>query len=113
MHSNVIADSKQNFNLHVQNSSFSFREGTVYNANNFEVAKITSPDLFNASNFDHVKRQKVVFEMKDSRPVLNFIPGSTLILDRVSFITGSSSAPYNVDKIGDVKKVKLKLNKAI
>ena len=101
---NIIADGKLNFRMHVQNSVFSFREGTVYNANSFEGAKITSSALLNASNFDHVKLQKVVFEKKDSKPLLNFISGNTLTLDRVSFITASSSTPYKFDKIGSIKK---------
>ena len=107
---NIIGDEKLNFNLNVQNSLFSFREGAV-NSSAFEGAKILSPALFNAYNFDQVTLEKVIFEKKDSKPLLNFISGNALTLDRVSFITGSSSIPYNLDKIGEVKKEKLKLNK--
>jgi hypothetical protein len=107
---NIIGDEKLNFNLNVQNSLFSFREGAV-NSSAFEGAKILSPALFNAYNFDQVTLQKVILEKKDSQPLLNFISGNALTLDRVSFITGSSSIPYKLDKIGEVKKEKLKLNK--
>lgn len=108
---NIIGDGKQSFNLDVQNSTFSFREGSVFDATSFEGAKISSNALFNAYNFDQVKIQKVIFEKKDSRPVLNFISGNALTLDRVSFNTGSSHIPYSFDKIGEVKKKRLKLNK--
>ena len=107
---NIIGDEKLNFNLDVQNSVFSFREGTVYNANHFEGAKLTSSALLNASNFNDIQLHKVVFEKKDAKPVLNFISGNRLTLDRVSFITGSSTVPYNVNEVGEVNKEKLKLN---
>jgi len=106
---NIIGDENLNFNLNVQNSLFSFREGAV-SPGAFEGAKIASPALFNAYNFDQLTLQKVIFEKKDVKPVLNFISGNALILDRVSFITGSSSIPYHLDKIGNLKKEKLKLN---
>ena len=107
---NIIGDEKSNFELDVQNSVFSFRAGTVYNENNFEGAKITSTALFNAYIFNRIKLQKVVFEKKDTMPILNFISGNTLTLDRVTFITGSRSTPYNINKVGVIKKEKLKLN---
>lgn len=109
---NIIGDEKLNFNLNVQNSIFSFREGAV-NSSAFEGAKILSPALFNAYNFDQVTLQKVILEKKDSQPLLNFISGNALTLDRVSFITGSSSIPYKLEKIGELKKEKLKLNKKL
>lgn len=105
---NITGDEKLNFNLDVQNSVFSFREGAV-DANSFEGAKLASPALFNANKFDQIKLQQVIFEKEDTKPVVNFISGNTLHLDRVSFITGSSAIPYNFDKIGEVKKEKLKL----
>ncbi len=107
---NIIGDEKMNFNLDVQNSLFSFRDGAV-SANTFEGAKITSPALFNANNFNHINLRKVLFEKKDTTPVVNLNSGNTLILNRVTFITGSSSVPYQFEKIGNVKKEKLKLNK--
>lgn len=100
---NIIGDEKLNFHLNVQNSLFSFREGSV-NSSAFEGAKILSPALINAYNFAQVTLQKVIFEKKDSKPLLNFVSGNALTLNRVSFITGSSSTPYKLDKIGDVKK---------
>ncbi|MEJ7588605.1 MAG: hypothetical protein WKI04_13675, partial [Ferruginibacter sp.] len=109
---NIIADGKQNFKLDVQNSVFSFREGAVDNASGFEGAKLTSPALFNASSFDQVTLQNVIFKKKDSRPLINLISGNLLAIDRVSFITGNSSVPYNFEKITDVKKEKLMLNRA-
>ena len=42
----ITGDAAQQFNLSVRNSSFSFREGSVYDAKTFEEAKIASPAFF-------------------------------------------------------------------
>ncbi len=104
----IIGDSS--FNLNVQNSQFSFREGADYDAKAFEGATLTSPALFNARNFDKIILRDVILEKKDSKPVLISNSGNNFTLDQVSFITGNSAIPYAFDKIGEVKKDKLKLD---
>ncbi len=103
---NIIGDDSLNFILEVQNSLFSFREGITYDALAFEGAKIISPALFNATNFDQIKLMNVIFEKKSDVPVLNCTEGNAVTLDKVTFNTGSNTRPYNFDEIGELKKDK-------
>jgi len=108
---NIVGDEQLHFNLDVENSRFSFREGSVYQAAHFEGAKILSPALINAYNFNEVKLRKVVLEKKNSGPVLHLISGKKRSVDQVTFNTGSNAIPYKLDKIGTVKKERLTFNK--
>ncbi len=101
---NIIGDDSLNFDLQVRSSRFSFRKGADYDAVAFEGAKITSPALFNATNFDRIKLQDVIFEKKSEKPILNSMAGNAFTLDQVTFKTGSNTLPYKFDEIGDLKK---------
>ncbi len=105
---NIIGDSS--FNLNVQNSQFSFREGADYDAKAFEGAALTSPALFNASNFDKIILSDVILEKKGSKPVLISNSGNNFTLDQVTFNTGSSALPYKFNNVSKVKKDKLKVD---
>lgn len=107
---NIIGDPTLHFNLNVQNSLFSFREGADYDAKAFEGAKLTSPALFNATNFDEIILRDVILEKKGSKPLIISNSGNTFTLDQVTFNTGNNSMPYNFDKIGEVKKDNVKLD---
>ncbi len=99
---NIIGDQELNFNLSVENSSFSFREGADYIGESFEGVKLLSAALFNAMSFDQIKLRKVTFSKRTTATLLNCNSGNSLILDRVEFVSDSSSKPYKCDKINNV-----------
>lgn len=101
---NIQADSDLKFRMSVENSSFSFREGTVYDGGDFEGAKLPSPALFNASSFDQIKLRNVTLTKKGSTPILNCNSGNSLVLEKVKFENGCSAVPYIIDKVKEVKK---------
>lgn len=96
---NIIGDSDFKFNLSVENSSFSFREGADYKGEKFEGAKLLSPALFNATSFDKINLRKVTLSKKGIAPIMNCNTGNSVTLDRVSFISDNPSEPYLLDKI--------------
>ena len=105
---NIIGDSELKFNLSVENSSFSFREGSDYKGEKFEGAKLLSPSLFNASNFGQIKLRKVNLTKNGNAPILNCNSGNSLILDRVSFISGNPTEPFVLAKIRNTSITKNK-----
>lgn len=104
---NIIGDSELKFRLSVENSSFSFREGTDYKGESFEGVKLLSPALFNATSFDLIKLRKVTLSKKGTVPILNCNSGNSLTLDRVKFFSDNSSAPYTLDKITNTSLTKI------
>jgi hypothetical protein len=105
---NIIGDTTLKFNLKVENSSFSFRQGADYKGDKFEGAKLTSPALFNATSFNLINLRKVTLSKKGTAPILDCNSGNTLILERVSFISDNPSEPYTLDKIGKISLIKNK-----
>jgi len=96
---NIIGDQDFKFNLNVENSSFVFREGADYKGETFEGAKLLSPALFNAANFDQIKLRQVTLSKKGITPILNCNSGNSVILEQVSFISDNASEPYTCNKI--------------
>ena len=96
---NIIGDSELKFKMGIENSSFSFREGTDYKGEKFEGVKLLSPALFNAASFDEIKLRKVTLSKKGTAPILNCSSGNSLTLDRVSFISENLKEPYTLNKI--------------
>lgn len=96
---NIQGDSARKFNMTVENSSFSFREGADYNGDSFEGKKLLSPAFFNASGFDEIKLKKVSFSKEGADPILNCSSGNTIDIDQVRFVSEHSSEPYKFDKI--------------
>ncbi|MFP5080859.1 glycoside hydrolase family 28 protein [Pedobacter sp. JCM 36344] len=94
----IIGDAKRSFSLDVKNSSFAFRNGVVYDSFGFEGAKILSHDLFFAKNFNEIRLKKVVLDKKNTQP-LNLNSGNSVVMDKVSFITGQTSSPYKFEKV--------------
>ena len=105
---NITGDSGQQFNLSVRNSSFSFREGAVYDAKTFEGAKIASSVFFYAYNFNQITLVDVTLRKKNAMPILYFNNGNKLFLNLDSLITGNNSIPYAFDRVKSVKKENLK-----
>jgi hypothetical protein len=68
---NIIGDSNLKFNLSVENSSFSFREGVDHKGDKFEGAKLLSPALFNATDFCQLVLRKVTFSKREITPLMN------------------------------------------
>jgi len=100
---NIIGDVDLKFNLKIENSSFTFRDGADYQGDRFEGAKLLSPALFNASSFDKLLLRNVTFNKKVDAPILNCTSGNSLILDRVTFNTGGSSLPYKIEMVKEFK----------
>jgi hypothetical protein len=96
---NTIGDSSLKFNLSIENSSFSFREGADYKGEKFEGVKLLSPALLNSTNFNQIKLRKVTLSKKGNAPMLNCNSGNSLTLDRVKFISDKPSKPYILDNI--------------
>ncbi len=96
---NIIGDKDLKFNLSVENSSFSFREGSDYKAENFEGAKLLSPALFNAISFDKIYLRKVRLSKNGTAPILNINSGNSISFNRVSFISDNLSNTYVLDNI--------------
>lgn len=99
---NIIGDQDLKFKISIENSSFEFREGTDYKGESFEGVKLLSPALFNAMSFDEIKLRKVTFSKRTTATLLNCNSGNSLILERVKFVSDSSSEPYKCDKIKNV-----------
>lgn len=106
---NIIGDNALKFNLSVENSSFSFREGALYSDSiYFEGIEIQSPALINASNFNLLKFKKVILEKHGNTPLMNCNSGNKLILYEVNFMDGGNSNPLSVKNIKEIKKEKVK-----
>jgi hypothetical protein len=108
----IRGDTLLKFNMYIHNSSFSFREGAVYNSDVFEGAKLRSTSFFTASNFNRIELSDVTIEKSGTDPVLNCSSGNSLMLERIDFDTGNSSMPYLLDRIKEVKKKDLRFNRA-
>lgn len=100
---NIIGDADRKFSMHVENSSFSFREGTVYKGESFEGARLISASLFNASNFGKIELSNITLTKSGTIPVLNCTSGNSILLKRVRFKSDSKPQPYSLREIGDIK----------
>lgn len=107
---NIIGDQDQKFKMKLKNSSFSFREGAVYNGDKFEDAKLLSPALFNAMNFGTIELGNVTFRKNDKLPILNFDSGKSLVLKNISLITENTVKPYSIDNVKTIKKGNISVN---
>jgi hypothetical protein len=110
---NIQGDTARKFNLTVENSSFSFREGVDYKGETFEGAKLLSPALFNASSFRKIYLKNVTLTKNGISPMLLGENGSLLIFDQINFISGEKAIPYTIEKIQKLKKKNVKLNSDI
>jgi len=107
---NIIGDTGLKFKLSIENSSFSFREGTEYKGDKFEGSKLLSPSLFNAVNFDRITLHHVTFKKSGTSPILICNSGKSLNLYDVNFITGNSSVPYSIESVEDIHKENIHIN---
>lgn len=109
---NIVGDTARQFNLSIQNSTFSFREGAIYKADSFEGVKMQSPAFFYAANFNQIKLQKVKLQKKEALPVFICRYGNALVLNSTAFITNESSIPYSILDVKHVFKGGLAKNSA-
>lgn len=109
---NIIGDMGLKFNLKVEDSSFAFREGVDYLGDKFEGAKLNSPALFNAVNFNQVNLRNVSFSKKSKEPILIIKSGNSFVMNQVNINTGENSLPYSIEKVKDFQKKNLKFNVA-
>jgi len=96
--------------MKLENSSFSFREGAVYKGDLFEDAKLLSPALFNAMNFNKIELENVTFSKKSESPILNFNSGKFLFFEKLNLITGNDSKPFSIEKVKSVVKNRITVN---
>ena len=108
----IVGDSDRQFNLSIQNSSFSFREGAEYKADTFEGAKMQSQAFLSAGNFNQIKLSDVTLEKKGTSPILSFKSGNLLIIKNAQLITGENSTPYSILNVKKVKKNGLTFNRS-
>jgi hypothetical protein len=107
---NIIGDTALKFNLGVNNSSFSFREGFDYSNTQFEGIKIFSPGLINAANFDSITLQNVSLSKLINSPILNCKSGNVVTLKDVNFTNGNKTIPYAFENVKKIRKVNIKHN---
>jgi hypothetical protein len=48
--------------MSINNSSFSFREGTISNSDTFEGVKLLSSDFFYANSFNKIKLKEIILQ---------------------------------------------------
>lgn len=109
----IRGDTALQFDMRIQNSSFSFKEGAAFDAGTFEGAKLQPTSFFTASNFNRIELSGVTIEKSGTDPVLNCASGNTLVLERMDFDTGNRSIPWLLDKIKEVKMNDLIFNRAV
>lgn len=107
---NIVGDTARQFNLSIQNSSFSFREGSSDSADSFEGVKMQSNTFFYACNFNQIKLQKVTFQKQNTPVLLNCKYGNSLLLTLTKLITGKTVVPYSVTNVTKVIKDGMPLN---
>ncbi len=103
---NIIGDTDRKFNLKVEKSSFSFREGADYKGETFEGARLMSPALFNATSFGQIELRKVTLSKQEAELVMNCTSGNSIIFNLVNFISDNSSEPCLLDKIRNIRLIK-------
>lgn len=96
---NIIGDADRKFSMKVENSSFTFREGTEYKGETFEGAKLISSSLFNASNFDKISLSRVSMSKNGTTPILNCSSGNSILLERVSILSDNQAEPFTFSEI--------------
>ena len=92
----IVGDSARQFNLSVENSSFSFREKTENRTDIFEGSKMQASDFFSAGNFNQINLSDVILQKKGASPILSCRSGNSLILKNVQFICGKNSVPCSI-----------------
>jgi len=107
---NLIGDQDRKLTMSIENSMFSFREGTEYRGELFEDAKLLSPAFFNAMNFNQIELKNITFNKKTSLPIINCISGNLLKMEQVNFVTGNNSFPYIVDKVNRLQEDSVFIN---
>ena len=107
---NIIGDTDLKFKLNVENSSFEFRDGADYKGDKFEDAKLLSPSLFNACNFNQINLLNVIFTKKGTTPVLNIVSGNSLNLDGLTINSDNNLVPCKIEKVKKVKNINMKFN---
>jgi hypothetical protein len=99
----IKGDADYQFNLKIENSSFSFRNGTRDLPNTFEGAELFSAAFFNACEFNSIVLSNVIFNKPDSGPVLEVKKGNTLHLFDTFFHDELKSPFYSVKDVTDFK----------
>jgi len=111
---NIVGDTKTDFNLSVENSSFAFRDGASYSDSlYFEGVKIQSTALFSARNFGHMSLKHVVLEKQYGALLMDCSSGSLLVLDDVDFVCSNNPNPLSVQNVKEIRKGKLKTGQRI
>ncbi len=96
---NIVGDTARQFNLSVNKSNFSFREGAINKADSFEGVKITSPVFFSAANFNRIQLKKVTLQKQGAALLLNCASGNSLVLNSIKLINGQSTVPWSVNDV--------------
>lgn len=106
----ISGDTGRLFNLNLIDCEFSFRDGSEYKGENFEGAKLGSPDFFYAKSFNQISFTNVDLSKKNSPIILSCETGNRIALKKVKFNSGSSLTPYMFEKISSIELSSLKIN---
>ncbi len=77
----IVGDKQRKFEISIQNSSFSFREGSPNWQGVFEGAKFASDAFFNVTNFGLIELKNVTFQKTDNTPQIVLKSGNKLTID--------------------------------
>jgi hypothetical protein len=99
----IKGDADYQFNLEIENSSFSFRNGTRELPNTFEGAELFSGAFFNAYMFNSIALSNVIFNKPGSRPVFDVKNGNTLHLYDTFFQDELSTPFFSVTDVKDFR----------
>jgi len=106
----ISGDSGRLFNMNLIKSKFSFRNGSEYNEESFEGARLASDYFFHAENFNNISLMNVDLNKKNSSVILDCESGNLIALELVRFNTGSLSNPYILEEMEGIELSGLKLN---
>jgi len=106
----ISGDSGRLFNMNLIKSKFSFRNGSEYNEESFEGARLASDYFFHAENFNNISLMNVDLNKKNSSVILDCESGNLIALELVRFNTGSQMNPNIFEKTREIELSRLKLN---
>lgn len=106
----ISGDTGHLFNMNLLDCEFSFRDGSEYQGENFEGAKLGSTDFFHAKSFNQISLINVDLSKKNSSIILSCESGNRIALKRVKFNTRSLLTPYVFEQIMTIELRSLKIN---
>ena len=101
---NVIGDSSRSFSLHINNSSFEFRDSSsIADSLIFEGVLLELPTFLNISNFNSVELNDVVLTKNSAEALTKFSSGNSLTFRNTHVTNDIGSDPFLVEMVDSVR----------